>query len=163
MTVTADLGGLGLTGAPTGTATVDIVSGLPAFTFGITGGEVLTDGNALIEHDGSGVSLTAGTLSANVGDFLIDTAAANVTGTLNGTLTGVEFFNFGTSGANGVQLLISTTLAGALTDVFGAPDLSGAEFGFAVPAPAVVPLPAGGVLLLTGLGALALRSRKKAA
>lgn len=163
VTVTADLAGLGLSGAPAGTASVDIVGGLAAFTFGITGGEVLMDGNALIEHEGSGVTLTAGTLSATVGDFLIDTAAANVTGTLNGAVTGVEFFTFGPGPGTGVQLLISSTLAGALTDVFGAPDLTGAEFGFAVPSPAIVPLPAGGLLLLTGLGALALRGRKKAA
>lgn len=165
VTVTADLDALGLMGATTGTATVDILAGLPVFTFGITGGSVNARGNAVIEHDGSGVALSAGTVSATVGDFLIDTAAETVTGTVNGALFGVELFTFGSVGADGVQLLISNDLGAALFDTFGAAGLAGAEFGFAVPAPqlAAVPLPAGGFLLLTALGGVAIARRRKAA
>jgi hypothetical protein len=160
ITVTADLAGLGLTPTLDGTATANADG---SFRFPITGGS--TDGtNAIIRHDGSGVTLTAGSTSASIGDFIIDTKFKNVTGTLFGAGSGIEFFTFGeTVDPRGVELLISSTLAGALTDVFGAGDLSGAQFGFAAPDPQVVPLPAGAVLLLTGIGALALRGRRKAA
>ena len=165
--VTADLAGLGLTGAPTGTAEVELVIDFAQFTFGITGGSVDEVGNALIEHDGSGVSLTGGGTTATVGDFLIDTEAANITGTVNDALFGVELFTFGTVSAEGIQLLISDSLAGALTSVFGVGSLAGAEFGLANTNPitdvAPVPLPAGGLLLITALGGLAYTRRKRAA
>ncbi len=175
--VTADLGGLGLAGAPFGTATVDGAGANPVFVFGITGGTNDTGlGTLLIEHNGSGVTLSAGTLTATVGNFLIDTANALVSGDLldlatgNVVLADVPFFNFGTSTARpGVELLISSALAGALTSTFGAPDLTGAQFGFATPAPtsavAPIPLPAGGLLLVGALGVLGAASarRKRAA
>jgi len=151
VTVTADLAGLGLTPGTTGTATA---SGAD-FTFGITGGSVNpVSGAALIEHDGSGVSLTAGKTTATVGDFLIDTAAGTVSGTLNGTVSDVVFFNLGASTDDGIELLISDALGGALTSVFSAPSLAGAQFGFAnldlelapVPLPAGLPLLAAGLL-----------------
>lgn len=154
--VTAALSGFGLTAAPFGSA-----SAIGAiFTFPVTGGSVdsLT-GNALVEHDGSGVALTAGAFSAFVGNFLIDTGAATVFGdgaVLGGTgFSSAPLFTFGTGDAlPGIELLISPALAGALSAVFGAPDLTGATFGYARPDLAVVPVPAAGVLLLSALGAL---------
>ena len=46
--------------------------------------------------------------------------------------------------------------------MFGAPDLTGATFGYAVPSPtlAPVPLPAGALLLIGGLGMLGLVRRR---
>jgi hypothetical protein len=165
--VTADLAALSLAGAPTGTATVEISGGLPLFGFGITGGTLdQATGAALIEHDGSGVSLSAGMVSATVGNFLIDTMAMTVSGTVNGTLDDVPLFTFGTGTEfAGVQLLISGALAGALSSTFGVADLTGAEFAYAVPGPEVapVPLPAGGLLLIGAFGGLAFASRKRAA
>lgn len=161
--VTADLASFGLTAAPFGSATA--VGAI--FTFPVTGGsqDSLT-GDALVEHDGSGVALTAGASSAFVGNFLIDTAAATVFGdgaVLGGEgFIGAPLFTFGSGDAlPGVELLFSPTLAGALSAVFGAPDLTGATFGYARPDLAVVPVPAAGVLLLSALGVMgAIRRRQ---
>lgn len=162
VTVTADLAGLGLDPGTTGTAT----AAGSVFSFGITGGSLEVDtGSALIEHDGSGVSLTAGSTTATVGDFLIDTEAGTVSGTLNSTVFDVVFFNLGAVTSDGIQLLISDTLGSALTSVFGAPDLAGEEFGLANLSLEVapVPLPAGMPLLAVGVLAFgALRRRKRA-
>lgn len=162
LTVTADLGALGLTPAATGTASLEGAT----FGFPITGGSVLADGNALIEHEGVGVSLTAGDTTAEVGNFLIDTAQATIFGTVGDGTDFAGLFDLGPATDDGIEVLIATPLAGALTSVFGAPDLSGAQFGFATVSPdlAPVPLPAGMPLLLVGLGAIgALRLRAKRA
>ncbi|MEM6409593.1 MAG: VPLPA-CTERM sorting domain-containing protein [Pseudomonadota bacterium] len=162
VTVTADLGGLGLTPGTTGTATADGAD----FSFGITGGSVdLGTGAALIEHDGSGVSLTDGTSTATVGDFFIDTVKGTITGTLNDTVNDVEFFTLGEETSDGIEVLISSTLAGALTSVFGAPNLANVQFGFANVdlKLAPVPLPAGAPLLIAGLAGFALLRRRQKA
>lgn len=165
VTVTADLAGLGLTPGLEGSATAEINDGLLTVFFPITGGATGPAGNAVIEHEGSGVSLTAGDTTASVGNFVITTSAGTVFGDLLGSTTGspLEFFTFGDgTDLPGVELEISSTLAGALTGVFGAPDLTGATFGYAVPSPtlAPVPLPAGALLLIGGLGMLGLVRRK---
>ncbi len=159
--VTAPLGLLGLGGAPVGSADA---SGA-VFSFPITGGSI-TDGNALIEHTGSGVNLFAladPTVNVSVGNFLIDTMLGTVAGDVFGGATGVTFFTFGTPGAGGIPLLISSDLAIALTSIFGADDLTGVEFGLANTSPTPVPLPAGLPLFLAGLGGLAVLRRKRAA
>ncbi len=172
VTVTAPLGALGLSGAAFGTASVSLVDGLPAFSFPITGGTIdAATGGALIEHNGSGVTLTGAGATATVGNFLIDTLGTTVFGDLIDAATGTSvasglaLFGFGTETARpGVQLLITSTLAGALSGTFGAPDLTGAEFGYAVPDIAAVPVPAAGLLLLGGLGMMGvLRARRRAA
>lgn len=168
--VTAPLDVLGLGGAPFGSATAEGA----VFTFPITGGEA-GDGASIIEHEGSGVTLFAladPSVEATVGDFVIDTAEETVFGDVVGGGEDLALFDFGEAGAAGVPLLISETLAGALTGVFGADDLTGAEFGLANPAlevgpdtpatPAPIPLPAAMPLLaagLLGLGAVARRRR----
>jgi len=160
--VVAPLGALGLTGAPTGTASADGA----VFSFPITGGSVFSNGNALIEHEGVGVTLSnAMGTEATVGDFRIDTAMASILGTVNGGTDFVPLFELGAADARGIEVTIGETLAGALTSIFGAPDLNGATFGFANVTPEIseVPLPASALLLLAGFGAMAgLRARKKA-
>ena len=160
--VTANLGSLGLGGAPVGSATADGA----VFSFPITGGSIDSgSGDALIEHDGSGVKLFAladASINVSVGNFLIDTMMQTVSGDVFGGSSGVTFFNFGTPGASGIPLLISSDLASALTSIFGAPDLTGAEFGLANTNPTVVPLPAGLPLLLAALGGLAALRRTEA-
>jgi hypothetical protein len=166
--VTAPLSLLGLGGAPTGTAGVSLSDGKPLFAFGITGGTIDAAGNALIEHDGSGVQLFAladTSVSATVGTFLIDTLGGTVSGIVNGSGPSTVLFTFGEITKRGISLNISSALAGALTSVFGAPDLTGARFGFANTAPEVAPVPVAGALpLLAGglalLGAVGLRRRR---
>lgn len=174
VTVTANLPGLGLNAQPFGTATADGAT----FTFPITGGTAGADG-ATIAHEGSGVTLFTGdapdaddSIAATVGNFLIDTMAAAVFGDVVGgpdELQNLELFIFSPDDddfSDGIDLDISDTLGGLLADVFGAPTLNGAQFGVASTSPDVapVPLPAGGWLLLGGLGALGVvRRRRKAA
>lgn len=167
--VTADLAGLGLSGAPFGTATVDATGANPVFAFAITGGTLDTvTGNALIAHEGSGVTLAAladPAVSATVGNFLIDTAGATVFGDVIGGAADIALFTFGTVDDAGVELLIAGDLAGALTAVFGAADLTGARFGIAVPDVAPVPLPGALPLLASALIAAGLvrgRTRRAA-
>jgi hypothetical protein len=168
--VTASLKALGLGGAPTGTAGVSINDSFPLFSFNITGGTVDAAGNALIKHAGSGVQLFAlanSTISATVGSFLIDTKAKTVSGVVNGGSASAILFTFGEVTKRGISLQISTALAGALTAVFGAPDLTGVRFGFANTAPQVAPVPVAGALpVMAGglglLGAIGLRRRKAA-
>ncbi len=158
--VTAPLTALGLGGAPTGTAGVSLDGeGLPLFAFGITGGTIDAAGNALIEHDGSGVRLFAladPTISATVGNFLIDTLAGTVSGIVNGSGPSTVLFNFDAVTPRGIAISISSALAGALTGVFGAPDLTGARFGFANTAPEVAPVPLPATLPLAAAGFAAL-------
>ena len=167
--VTADLEGLGLAGAPFFNAEVDASGENPVFSFAITGGSA--GDNTLIEHDGSGVTLGAladPAITATVSNFLIDVNAGTVSGNVNGSADQAVLFDFGTINDDGIQLLIADPLAGALTAVFGAPDLCGAEFGIANTAPetadvSVVPLPAGLHLLVAGLGGLWFVRRKRQA
>jgi len=159
--VTADLAGLGLSGAPYLDATVDASGPNPVFAFPITGGTLDPGtGAAMTEHDNSGVTLSAGSTSATVGNFVVDTAGATVDGDIIGGATDITFFTFGTPTGSGIPLLISDPLATTLTGVFGAPDLEGAEFGIANTSPTPVPLPAGLPLLAMALGSLVLVRRK---
>jgi len=161
--VTADLVGLGLSGAPFGLATVDVSGATPVFAFPITGGDLLPTG-ALIEHEGSGVTLTAlgdPLVSVTVGDFLIDTAQATIFGDVIGGAQDLALFDLGPTTPGGIEIAITAQLAGALTTVFGADDLTGATFGVAVTAPNPIPLPAAGWMLIAGIGALAAMRRRE--
>jgi hypothetical protein len=164
--VTADLTGLGLGGAPVGTASA--VGGV--FSFPITGGTIDTvTGNALIEHDGSGVQLFAladPMVNVSVGNFLIDTMMGKVFGDVLGSPTNLALFDLGPASGGDIPLLISADLAGALKSIFALDeeiDLTGVEFGLANTFPTPVPVPAALPLLLAGLGGLALLRRKRAA
>lgn len=160
------LSGLGLGGAPTGTGQVSELLDSFLFAFDITGGTIDTHagGAAVIRHDGSGVRLFAladTNIGAEVGNFVIDTAAETVSGNVNGGMASAVLFNFGVPSSTGIPLLISTDLGNALGATFGVNPaaLIGAEFALANTAPMPVPLPAGLPLLLAGLGAIALVRR----
>ena len=170
--VTAPLGDLGLAAAPFGSATAD--GG--AFTFPITGGQTGMDG-LLVEHEGSGVTLSAladPSIAVTVGNFVIDltidTPEGGLFGDVIGGAEGLPLFDFGEATEAGLPLFVSGTLAGALSDVFGAPDLTGAEFGVAATAPvfesaaapAPIPVPASLPLLAASLIGLGLVARRRA-
>jgi hypothetical protein len=173
--VEADLAGLGLTPSLVGTTSVvNDPNGL-VLSFPVTGGQL--DGLAgSIEHEGSGVTLTAGATSVTVGNFIIDTVQQVIFGDvdLNGARIGddLDLFSFDLSTVTPGQLtnlntqflalLITPTLAGALTQIFGAPDLENALFGFASTLPQEVPLPAAVWMFLAGLAGLATRLRATA-
>jgi hypothetical protein len=135
------LGTLGLTPGVTGTAT--LTDGVLAFP--ITGGNVdyydpaedyrpYVQGE--IDHEGSGITLTAGDKVVGLSDFVIDPGTSRLTGTvtLNGELVGNDVFIFNLDGSTlkpletdadgnavleGTRVLISTDAAGLLNDTFG--------------------------------------------
>ncbi len=166
----------GLTPSLSGTAS--LVSAEPlTVSFPITGGSLddLT-GQLLIEHDGSGVTLSDGTNSATAGNFLIDTAQGAIFGDVFDISTGLadiadlRVFDFGAVGSDGVQLLISAEFGAGLGAIFGADpaDLIGAEFGIGVPMPefadaSPVPVPPALALLATGVAALTFAGRRRRA
>lgn len=157
--VVAPLGDLGLGGAPFGTATAEGA----VFTFPITGGTANGDA-LLIEHVGSGVTLftldDTDDTEVTVGNFLIDTAQGTIFGDVIGGPANLDLFSL-VSDPNGIGLNITGTLAGALTGIFGAPDLANERFGLAKTNPSIVPLPASVLLMLGGLTALgAVRARR---
>ena len=171
--VTADLAGLGLTPGVDGAAT--IFSGDPLIVnFPVTGGVLdFTNLGGSIEHEGSGVTLTGGGNTVFAGNFVIDTINSVIRGdvVLNNTTNvgdDLELFSFDTTGATitdldnpDLALLITATLAGALTDVFDAPDLTGGQFGLASTLPQPVPVPGAIGLFALGAGALGLLRRRR--
>lgn len=177
--VTADLAALGLTPGIIGGAS--IVSGAPLTVgFPITGGSLDASLGGFILHEGSGVSLTAGGNSLILGNFIIDTVSQRVLGdaSLNGTLLAndLALFDFNLGSVTPAQLtdldnpllglFFTAGAANALTTVFGAPDLTGAQFGLAATSPvlaAAVPEPASWALLIVGFGLVGVTARRRAA
>lgn len=135
------LGSLGLTPGVLGTAT--LTDGVLAFP--ITGGNVdyydpeedyrpYVQGS--VEHDGSGISLTAGDTVVELTDFRIDPGTSQLFGTVtaNGDEVGQDIFIFTLDGTTlnpletdaegnavleGTTVLISPDAAGLLNDTFG--------------------------------------------
>ena len=162
LTAAPTLTDLGLTAAPTGTATVSTdMEGIPTFTFPVTGGSIDDmSGTALLFHNGSGILFTAGDNSLSIGDFVIDTGSALVLGnaSANGSALGVvPLFDIGA----GTSLFLTADAAGAFTSVFGAPDLTGVNVGFARvnATTAAVPEPGTWMRLLLGFGGIGMAMR----
>jgi len=133
--------GLGLTPGVTGTAT--LTDGVLAFP--ITGGNVdyydpaekyrpYVQGS--IEHDGSGITLTAGDTVVGLSDFRIDPGTSQLFGTVtaNGTLVANDVYIFNLDGSTlkpletdadgnavleGTTVLISPDAAALLNETFG--------------------------------------------
>lgn len=155
--------GLGLTPAPLGTATVDTSVAPPEITFPITGGTFDdSTANALIEHDGSGFSLTSGASALFLEDFLIDTDSRLLSGAASfdaTTVPSLPIFDI----TSGLALLLTPDAAGAIDAIFGVGNLSGAEIGVArvnLETGAPVPEPSMIILFGAGLLGLAVYSRK---
>lgn len=169
ITAAPALTGLGLSFSPFGTASLSGPPASPTATFLITGGSV-NDGNgaALIEHNGSGLIFTGGGNTLSLGNFLIDTAAGTLKGSAiaNGAPLGtVPIFTIG----SGLVLNLTAQGAGAFTSVFGAPNLTGTQFGTAdinfVTAASPVPESSTWAMLIAGfsLCGFVLRRRRTSA
>lgn len=166
---------VGIAVAPTGTAVVALdIAGRPEALFPITGGE-LTGLAGTIEHEGSGLLLSQGETELPLGNFLIDTTQLLLFG--DTPLGNVPLFEIGlcTSLAgtaaqcidgdgsvllDGFKLSLTQTAAGALSLVFGLPDLTGVQIGVARIDARVVPEPGTAMLVGLGLAAVAIRGRR---
>ncbi|GGI85331.1 hypothetical protein GCM10007973_22400 [Polymorphobacter multimanifer] len=162
------------------TGTASIVSGSPlTVSFPITGGSLNSALSGFILHEGSGVSLTGGSNTLGLSNFIIDTVSQRILGdaSLNGSLIAndLSLFTFDLSSVTAAQLtdLSSPSLslfftpgaASALTQVFGAPDLAGVQFGLAATGPSVaaVPEPASWAMLICGFGLVGVVARRRQA
>jgi hypothetical protein len=155
------LDSLGISVAPLGSASVSLSpDNTPIATFPITGGEIEA-GDALIEHEGSGLSLSNSTSIVELEDFLIDTANALLSGvvTADGTQIGVvPLFSIGA----GLSLSLTSEAGAALASVFGIPDLTGTVIGTATTNPVTGAVPEPGTLTLLLGAALALAYLRRA-
>ncbi|WP_426163836.1 PEPxxWA-CTERM sorting domain-containing protein [Sandarakinorhabdus sp. DWP1-3-1] len=147
-----------------------LVGGAPGLTvnFPITGGTLDAALAGAIRHDGSGISLSNGTNTLALSNFVIDTTAGILFGdaALNGTLVGtaLDLFSFDLSTVTVPQLTdldnpllaltIRPTASGALTAAFGLGETAGATLGLAATAPqlAAVPEPGSWAMLVIGFG-----------
>ena len=148
-TVTA-LVGLGFTIAPVAPGTL---MGLTA-DFPITGGNT----NSAITHSG-GLAFTKGGVTTDITNFTINLLNGTLFGDVNGGNTATTFFDLGAGGV----LTLDATLAGALSSIYGVPNLTGATIGVATVNASVAPEPSTLCLAaLCGLSALAMaRSRRR--
>ena len=123
-----------------------------------------------IEHDGSGLSLSTASATVNLTDFVIDTVGGTLSGNVAvgaSNLGVVPLFNLGSSGnpAAPFSLALTAAAAGALTTVFGVPNLTGFVLGNAntIPITAAVPEPATVLSMLAGLGLIGISLRRRQA
>lgn len=154
------LAGLGVAASPLGAATLDASGAVPVVRFPITGGTAGPGGALVILHEGSGLALTAagGAPSAELRNFVVDTAAAAVTARVlvNGSLASPALAVFDLSPS--LALTLTAAAAGALNGVFGVTAFAeGTPIGTAATTPLVAPVPAPASLglFLAGLAALA--------
>jgi hypothetical protein len=164
LTAAPTLTSLGLSFSTLGTATAMAnAMGIPTINFPITGGTIDTNGRGLIEHNGSGLLFTAGATTLALENFLIDTNTSQLFGraTANGTVLGViPVFDITTI----LGLKLTPGAAGALTSLFGAPNLSGVQVGFASVNPtlsAAVPEPASWAMMIGGFGLIGMGLRRR--
>jgi hypothetical protein len=174
LTSASALTGLGLSVGGLGTAEISPGSaGTPLAYFPVTGGSIDTATFAgSIQHTGSGLSLSTATTTVNLTNFVIDTVAGTLSGNVAVGATNlgvVPLFNLGSSGiaVAPFSLTLSSAAAGALSTVFGVPNLTGFLIGNAntIPITSAVPEPATVLSMLAGLGLIgvALQRRRRAA
>jgi hypothetical protein len=147
-------------------------AGTPLVYFPVTGGSLNTASFAgSIEHAGSGLSLSSGGTTLNLSNFVIDTVGLTLTGqaAVGSTALGaVPLFNlsFGSDPVSPFNLALTSAAAGALTTLFGVPDLTGLAIGTAntIPITSAVPEPATYAAMLAGLALIGLQlSRRRPA
>jgi PEP-CTERM motif len=168
------LSGLGVTVAPLGTATIESTMPFPTSVFPITGGSIGA-GGALIQHDGSGLELSAGGVSVDLQNFLIDTAGGVIDGLVtigSGPPVGVlALFTLGTgtSATMNIPLTLTMGAADALNTVFfpngGGPFSTETQIGVASTFPTVggVPEPTTWGMMLLGFAGLGIVTYRRSA
>lgn len=161
------IGTLGLSIQPVGIGSIEAVG--PTAVFPITGGTIDdVTGELLVEHDGSGLTLSAGTTSLLLLNFLIDTENTQILGDAvtiapdtNGDLQAAALNDIPLFTLDGLDLLLTSTAAGAIDSLFGVPGLTGFEIGTASLDVAAVPVP--GAVWLFGSALSVLFARKRLA
>lgn len=163
--------GAGTAVAPLGTALLSPGSDqIPIAYFPVTGGSIDTASFAGgIAHVGSGLSLTRLGTTVELENFFINTVTLKLLGDVSvgaTTIDDVELFNIGFSPTVSVYpftLQLTAGAAAALTTFLGLPNLTGAEIGIAntIPITAAVPEPSTYLMMLAGLGLVALLARKR--
>jgi hypothetical protein len=168
------LAGLGVTVSPLGIATLESTLPFPTAVFPITGGSIGGAG-ALIQHDGSGLELSAGATSLDLQNFLIDTAGGVIDGLVTigaGPPVGVvPLFTLGTgvTPTTEIPLTLTTTAADTLNTVFfpagGGPFTTATEIGVASTFPTVagVPEPTTWGMMLLGFAGLGIAAYRRSA
>jgi PEP-CTERM motif len=164
----------GVTPSATGTGNFDLNT--LTFSFPITGGNLVTPTipGSTIQHNGSGIRFAAGTISIEIGNFLIDTTSLLISGSVRsfnpaqGTalnLLGVPLFALAIGNNPSFPFSVSLTgaAAGALNATFNTTLFSsGLQIGNASTAPLVgVPEPATYGFIALGIAGMALARRRK--
>ncbi len=173
LTAAPTLASVGLSVAPLGSALVSPGStGIPIAYFPVTGGAIDTVSFAgSVQHAGSGLSLSSASATVSLTNFVIDTTTSLLSGNVavGGSALGVvPLFSIGSSGVatSPFSLALTAAAAGALSTVFGIPNLTGAVLGTAntIPITSAVPEPATVASMLAGLTLMGgLMSRRRAA
>jgi hypothetical protein len=170
LTSAPTLTGAGVTVGTLGSALFSPGStGTPLVFFPVTGGSLNTATFAgSIEHEGSGLSLSSGGTTLNLTNFVIDTVGLTLTGqaAVGSTALGaVPLFNlsFGSNAVSPFVLSLTSAGAGALTALFGLPNLTGLEIGTAntLPITSAVPEPGTYALMLAGVAVVALLAARR--
>jgi len=152
-------------------------SATAGINFPVTGGQLDESLGGTIEHEGSGVQLSAGGSSLALENFIIDTTKGTVFGDVSANgrriADDAALFSFSLAGLNAAQITdlanpaialnLTGTAVGAIDTVFGVHLAAGTEFGLAATAPEFgqVSAPGGLALVLMGLGGMLARRRRK--
>lgn len=168
LTSASTLAGLGASVSPLGAATINTSGPDPVATFPITGGSTGSTGD-LIEHDGSGLAITASPAVVDARNFLIDTANAVIASdvSVNGSpSSNVGLFTLTPMGS-GFELTLTQTAATVLNGAFGLSGTGALTPSFVVgtattsPTVGAVAVPEPATAAVVGVGLLALMTARR--